>query len=130
MDKSKLNENFEVYRDERYVLGQSDGLPYLIVDGKMYKLSCHPYEPCTYIKGENCFVVIHNAFDPCVVLESFSQGKIVDSITGKLYKPKNFCQLLAFATEHFNDVDIGYLEKSYLSTNFNSPSISSSCSKY
>ncbi len=83
-----------------------------MVDGNKYELSCHPYEPCTYIKGESCFVAIHNAFDPEVVLKCFSRKEPVDTITGNIYDPESFCQLLAFALKHFSDTDISYLEGS------------------
>ena len=99
------------YRDDHYVLGQKSGKPILSVDGKIYLLSCHPYEPCTYIKDNGVLVaVIHNAFDPIVVLKAFAKGNTVDSISGKVYEPKEFCEMLAFVANNLYDTDISYVE--------------------
>ena len=107
----EITDDIEVYRDDRYVLGLQDGIPYLVADEKHYELSCHPYEPCTYIKeGGVPVAVIHNAFDPDAVLKAFSCGKTVEAITGKQYTPKEFCVMLAFAAERLFDTDIGYVE--------------------
>ena len=100
-----------VYKDERYTLGLKDKDPYLTVDGKTYQLSCHPYEPCTYIReGERLVSVIHNAFDPTYVIEAFSKGETVASISGKLYDAKSFCTLIAFTADSLCDTDISYAE--------------------
>ena len=100
-----------VYSDDKYVLGQKDAEPYLTADGKVYSLSCHPYEPCTYIKNGGVLVsVIHNAFDPSVVLNAFAKGKTVDSISGKIYEAKEFCEMLTFAANNLYDTDISYVE--------------------
>ena len=100
-----------VYSDDRYVLGQKDGEPYFVADGKMYSLSCHPYEPCTCIKNGGVLVaVIHNAFDPSAVLKAFAKGKTVDSISSKVYEAKEFCEMLAFAANNLYDTDISYVE--------------------
>ena len=99
------------YRDDHYVLGQKGGKPFLAADGKVYSLSCHPYEPCTYIRdGGTLVAIIHNAFDPVAVLEAFAKGKAVISISGKAYKGKEFCEMLAFAANNLYDTDIGYVE--------------------
>ncbi len=108
-----MHGNAVVYRDERYVLGLGSGQPYLIAEGKRYSLSCHPYEPCTYVEDESGVILtIHNAFDPQHVLEAFSQERTVASITGKKYGPREFCVMLAFAAERFSDTDISYVEGS------------------
>ena len=100
-----------VYRDDRYVLGQTAGGPYLEADGKVYSLSCHPGEPCTYIKSNGAPVaVIHNAFDPSVALQAFAKGKTVNSVSGRVYEAKEFCEMLAFAASRFYDTDISYVE--------------------
>ena len=100
-----------VYKDERYKLGLKDKDPYLKVDGKTYQLSCHPYEPCTYIReGERLVSVIHNACDPTYVIEAFSKGETVASISGKLYDAKSFCTLIAFTADSLCDTDISYAE--------------------
>ena len=106
-----LNKDIIVYKDERYTLGLEDKNPYLTVDGKTYQLSCHPYEPCTYIKeGERLVSVIHNAFDTSYVVEAFSKGETVTSNSGKLYDAKSFCTLIAFAADSLYDTDISYAE--------------------
>ncbi len=106
-----LQANVVVYRDDRYVLGEKDGKPFFMANGTIYSLSCHPYEPCTYIKNDGALIaVIHNAFDPSAVLKAFAKGKTVNSISGKEYEAKEFCEMLDFAaTKHF-DTDISYVE--------------------
>ena len=100
-----------VYRDDRYVLGQNDGKPFFMANGKIYSLSCHPYEPCLYIKTDRVLVaVIHNAFDPFDVLKAFAKGTAVDSISGKVYEAKEFCEMLAFVINKLYDTDISYVE--------------------
>ena len=100
-----------VYRDDSYVLGEKDGKPFFAVNGKIYSLSCHPYEPCTYIKNDGVSVaVIHNAFDPFDVLKAFAKGTAVDSISGKVYEAKEFCEMLAFVINKLYDTDISYVE--------------------
>ena len=87
-----------VYRDERYTLGQQNERPYLIADGKRLLLSCHPYEPCLYITGEDgCKTAVHNAFDPFDVLAAFGRGETISSITGREYGARDFCRLVEYA---------------------------------
>ena len=87
-----------VYADGRYTLGQKDGEPYLIAEGKKYKLSCHPYEPCLYITGEDGFLTtVHNAFDPFDVLAAAHRGETITAITGREYTAKDFCDMVSFA---------------------------------
>ena len=97
--------------DARFALGIKDGQAYLEADGKTYFLSCHPYEPCTYISdARGTVTVVHDAFDPASVLEVFTRGQTVESVTGSRYDPQAFCEMLAFAAAHFSDTDIGYVE--------------------
>lgn len=92
-----------VYRDARYVLGMEEGYPYLVADGRKYRLTCHPYEPCLYITDENGFMaVVHNAFDPDCVLSSFEEGKTVESITGRVYNAYDFCRMVEYAAGMVN----------------------------
>lgn len=92
-----------VYRDDRYTLGQQEDLPYLIAKGKTYTLTCHPYEPCLYITDEGGVkTAVHNAFEPFGVLESFSEGKTVTSITGMEYDAKDFCRMVEYAADMGN----------------------------
>ena len=100
-----------VYRDERFVLLQKDGTAHLIIDGKEYELSCHPYEPCTYIKEDGSLISsIHNAFDPDRVIEAFSKGESVRAITGKAYNAEEFCRVIEYAANNPGDTDISYVE--------------------
>ena len=88
----------EIYRDERYVLGEADGVPYLRAGGRTFTLTCHPYEPCLYIRDEaGRLTAVHNSFDPCAVLERFAEGRTVTSITGFEYGAKDFCRMVEYA---------------------------------
>ena len=98
-----IYEDKVVYQDDRFTLGQQGGTAYLDADGKHYKLTSHPYEPCLYITDENeTMTAVHNAFDPFFVLESFSKGATITSITGFEYDPKTFCEMVAFAADQLN----------------------------
>ena len=100
-----------VYSDDSYTLGQKNDRQYLIAGGKEYVLSCHPYEPCLYITDENgSMTAVHNAFDPFYVLESFSRGETVTSITGCEYTEKDFCRMVEYAADMF-DIQIDEAEK-------------------
>ncbi|MBQ7669868.1 MAG: hypothetical protein IJS45_04005 [Clostridia bacterium] len=102
-----------VYSDEKYVLGRKGGIPYLKAGGEKYKLSCHPYEPCLYITGENgAMTAVHNAFDPSSVLQAFSRGMTVTSITGFEYDAKDFCKMVEYAAGMVN-IGIDDAEKSF-----------------
>ena len=66
------DKSMTVYKDEKYTLGTEDGIAYLIANGRRLTLSCHPYEPCLYIKDEaGNLTVVHNAFDPSAVRVEF-----------------------------------------------------------
>ena len=111
MKDKKLPENYGVFCDEHYSLGMKDGKPYFTADGKYYELSCQPYEPCLHIKDEGGTIAyIHNAFDPYYVIEAFYLGNTVEAITGKIYGPKEFCEMLAYAAGYLSDTDISYVE--------------------
>lgn len=100
-----------VYSDGRFTLGLENGQPRLIADGRRRELSCHPYEPCLYVRSGGVLeTVIHNAFDPFAVLEAFARGKTVTAITGTEYGPREFCAMLAFAAGRFSDTDMSYVE--------------------
>ena len=93
-----MKRNNEVYRDEQFVLMWQDDLPYLKTNSEIFKLTCHPYEPCLYITGEDGrLTTVHNAFDPSHVLCAFSDGMIITSITGREYDAKDFCQMVEYA---------------------------------
>ena len=84
--------------NERYMFGKEKDDIYVIADGKRYLLTCHPYEPCLYITDENGLkTAVHNAFDPEVVLECFSEGRTITSISGLEYDAKDFCKMVEYA---------------------------------
>ena len=92
------NKAVVVYRDRRYTLGQKNERPYLIANGRRFILTCHPYEPCLYITDEDgCKTAVHNAFDPFDVLDSFSRGETIGSITGREYNAQDFCRMVEYA---------------------------------
>ena len=110
----KIGNYFEVYRDGRYVLGEADGQPFAEIDGERYCLSCHPYEPCLYIKDKNgALTVVRNAFDPSCVLEAFSKGETVVSITGTEYDAPDFCMMVEYAAGRGN-IQIDEAEKVFI----------------
>ncbi|MBR3251764.1 MAG: hypothetical protein IKF80_08630 [Erysipelotrichaceae bacterium] len=103
--------NMIVYMDESYAFVQERQTVYFVSRGRCYKLSCHPYEPCTYIDtGKDTAICIHNAFDPFSVIETFVAGKNISSISGKIYDRKQFCEMLDFMIDNYSDTDISYLE--------------------
>ena len=106
-----MKKSHEIYRDERYVLGEAEGVPYLRADGRTFRLTCHPYEPCLYIKDEaGRLTAVHNSFDPCAVLELFGEGRTVTSITGFEYGAKEFCRMVEYAAGSV-DIQIDDAEK-------------------
>ncbi len=87
-----------VYRDERFVFGQKGGQPCIRAGEKEYILTCHPYEPCLYISdADGSMTVVHNAFDPSVVLDEFAKKNKVTSITGYTYNAEDFCRMVEYA---------------------------------
>ena len=93
-----MKDSFEVYRDGSYVLGMENGIPYALIGGETYTLTCHPYEPCLYITGgDGRVTAVHNSFDPVSVLDSFRDGLTVTSITGREYDAKDFCEMVEYA---------------------------------
>ena len=92
-----------VYSDDRYRLGKEDGIPYIMIGGRRYKLTCHPYEPCLYITDDQgIMTAVHNAFDPDSVLYAFSGGRTVTSITGREYDARDFCRMVEYASGGVN----------------------------
>ncbi len=84
--------------NERYLFGKENDNICVVADGKRYLLTCHPYEPCLYITDEDGIkTVVHNAFDPAVVLECFNAGRTVTSISGFEYDAEDFCEMVECA---------------------------------
>ncbi len=106
-----ISEDRIVYQDDRFLLGQQDGMAFLIADGMRYFLTSHPYEPCLYITDDDdSKTIVHNAFDPFHVLEAFDKGNTVTSITGHEYDAKSFCEMVAYAAGK-GDISIDDAEK-------------------
>ncbi len=106
-----IHYNMIVYMDDRFALFQERERVCFVSEGKCYRLTCHPYEPCIYIHlNKDVYVSIHNAFDPYKVVESFALGKRVTSISGKIYDGRRFCEMLDHTIRHYSDVDISYIE--------------------
>ncbi len=104
----KYFDNVTVFNDATYKLLKSGTSYYLCKGNESYKLTCHPYEPCTYIEGR----CIHNAFEITYVFESFLYKEKITSITGRKYGPKEFCNLVyAMVENNLNDENIDYVEK-------------------
>jgi hypothetical protein len=98
-NENEGNLNTAVYRDSHFTLGQDPGSVFLIAGGRKFMLSCHPYEPCLYIKEENGrLTVVHNAFDPSAVLEVFAEGGKVRSATGLEYGQLEFCKMVEYVS--------------------------------
>lgn len=105
------NGSLTVYSDGRYTLGVENGGVCLTAGNEKYALSCQPFEPCLYITDKSGkTTVVHNAFDPLVVLECFFTGKTVRSVTGLEYGAKDFCRMAEYAAR-FNDIGIDDAEK-------------------
>ncbi len=104
----KYFDNVTVFNDDTYKLLKSGTSYYLCKGNESYKLTCHPYEPCTYIEGR----CIHNAFNITDVFEAFLYKESITSITGRKYAPKDFCDLFyAMVENNLDDENIDYVEK-------------------
>ena len=107
MDNSEIT---LVYKDDEYELGQMDGIPCLVAGGRRFKLTCHPYEPCTRLyRGESLCAAIHNAFT-AEEIRALAKGGTARAVTGSEYDIGRLCRLLAFAVKNCPDCDIGYAE--------------------
>ena len=104
----KYFDNVTVFHDDTYKLLKSGTNYYLCKGNESYKLTCHPYEPCTCIEGR----CIHNAFEITDVFEAFLYKEKITSISGREYGPKEFCDLVyAMIENNLDDVNIDYVEK-------------------
>ncbi len=100
-----------LYREEGLALTEEEGELFLQVGGESCRLSCHPYEPCTYIyRGGELLSAVHNAFTTEEIRSLVERGGTVHAVTGSEYNIGRLCRLLAFAAEHCPDCDIGYAE--------------------
>ncbi len=100
-----------LYREEGLALTEEEGTLYLHADGESYRLSSHPYEPCTCLyRGDSLSAVVHNAFTLEEIRALAEQGGTVRAVTGSEYDVGRLCRLLAFAAKNCPDCDIGYAE--------------------
>ncbi len=75
-----------------------DTRPYLRYGGEEYTLSCHPGDPCTYIrKNSKIIITIRNAFEIYGAYDTLAEGGTVTSVSGREYDAPAFCALLAAA---------------------------------
>ena len=99
-----------LYREEGLALTEEDGTLSLHANGEGYRLSCHPYEPCTCLyRGDSLSAVVHNAFT-LEEIRSLAKGGAKVAVTGSEYDVGRLCRLLAFAVKNCPDCDIGYAE--------------------
>ncbi len=100
-----------LYREEGLALTEEDGELFLRAGTESYRLSCSPYEPCTYLsRGGTLFAAIHNAFTVGEIRTLAEKGGTARTITGNDYDIGRVCRLLAFAAQNCPDCDISYAE--------------------
>lgn len=85
-----------LYKDAKFELSYDDEGMYLLISGDTYELSCHPYEPCTYIKTSDGAVniVMRNAFDLTYVVSDFEKGQNTRAWRFGDLTPLQFCELM------------------------------------
>ena len=106
---NKKNGKTIYYNDGRIVLVEDNDL-YLIVQGLVYQIGSHGYEPCTYLIREGMInTTIHNAFTSETILSLARDNKTCKAITGTVYDLGRMCRMLAFASS-FADCSIDYVE--------------------
>ena len=99
-----------LYQEESLALTEEEGALSLHANGESYRLSCHPYEPCTYLyRGGSLRAVVHNAFT-AEEIRTLAEGGTIMAVTGSEYDVGRLCRLLAFAAENCPDCDISYAE--------------------
>lgn len=89
--------NKVLYKDNEFELAIDNVGLYLCINEGRYELSCHPYEPCTYIKTIDGAVdiVMHNAFDLSFVVKDFEEGQKTNG--GNVYgyiSALEFCKII------------------------------------
>ena len=115
-NNGKNTENNVAYHDEDYTFGKENGITSLIAAGRHYRLTCHPYEPCLYIADEDGKLTsVHNSFDPDVLFEIFYGGGSTESIKGRKYTARDFCQMVEYAAGK-GDIGIDDAEKVFRDT--------------
>ena len=116
---TRLEQMLGIETTDITVVYEGDGIGLAGVDDELYlwdgtfayKIGSHPYEPCTYLLRDGAIcTTIHNAFDQREIYGLVKRGGILRSITGNEYDLPGICGFLAFAAQHFTDVDISYAE--------------------
>lgn len=80
------------------LLAIADGEAWLVEGTEACRLSCHPFEPCTYIRpAGGGMIAIHNAFSIPEDLEALAASKAVVSVTGRSWDGAGFCRVLLAA---------------------------------
>ena len=104
-----------LYRDGGVFLADDGGSLCLGGGCMRFRLSSHPYEPCTYIhRPDGSVCIVHNAFNISELYESAQSGKPIRLATGHEYDPGGLCRLLLFAAGLGEDsFDITWLEGRY-----------------
>lgn len=90
-----------------------DTAVWFVYRGEKYYISCHPYEPCLYLKqGDTYALTLHNAFTQEEIIKVFRAGRRLRAIDGTTYDETEFCKVLAGALDHGRDnVDFTYAAK-------------------
>ena len=89
-----------VHVEAGLLLAIVDGEAWLVERTERWRLSCHPCEPCTYIRpagDDNGLIVIHNAFSIPEALEALAAKTAVVSITGRSWAGAGFCRVVLAA---------------------------------
>ncbi|MBO4477474.1 MAG: HAD family hydrolase [Lachnospiraceae bacterium] len=90
-----------------------DTAVWFVYHGEKYFISCHPYEPCLYLKqGDKYALTLHNAFTQEEIIKVFRAGQRLRAIDGTTYDETEFCKALAGALDHGRvNVDFTYAAK-------------------
>ena len=90
-----------------------DTAVWFVYHGEKYFISCHPYEPCLYLKqGDKYALTLHNAFTQEEIIKVFRVGQRLRAIDGTTYDETEFCKVLAGALDHGRvNVDFTYAAK-------------------
>ena len=104
---------------EDILLHSTGNIALMVVHGELclrdgadlYRVSSHPYEPCTYlIRNGNIDVTIHNAFEESSIRRVAEKKGTIRAVTGTEYDADKLCRLLAFAAKNCPNHDVGYVE--------------------
>lgn len=107
------NQITPLFHEGSVLLADVDGELYLVEDKTHYRISSHPYEPCTYIhQADGKLIIIHNAIDISDIYRAAQTNETIGMITGNEYSTREICRLLLCATKlSLYEMDISYLER-------------------